>query len=548
MKRIRSNPQADRRPKTAKLSQGKLREQFLFPGTLIAEWHRRGSWQPGRDNQPVLPKYTPPLHIPNGPPGSRMKPNLSKIVVVVSYLLAAVAICTWSLTYGATRLLGGITPSAAYLPALFLFAPLLAFAIAYARLVSDSSLGKNQRIVAIIVNCCMAAGVLFYLRFVRTPGLPVNEESLTTTLIIRVIIPLFFLLVSLTIVRKYAFRYPLGTIAACIVFPYCAVIALESAIGRWDDPRSAVLLYLVFISPLIFGFAGAATYYSPPVGYKTGLAAGCMALPWLIWSEGFPFNFQMVNSWITFNLSDRDDFGNILLAGLKILAFGLIVIAIVVSALRLIPPRWTFRNSPLCTRTWPAFAVCIVALATWFGCAAPPYRIPMIVDSVWPELSVLHVEKQGLQFHETRVSVWRNRDFSIFRNDRRLFQYQFTQRLEEGYGLPPSVFQHVTALVRSSQPQVPAIWPRTLRTWNAEGWYLLTGRTRVLVYTPELGTVPPKEITDLVHEIEVQETARKSQSYVRDVCLGFCYDPLAGLGIIYINSRCRTDRNGTRCE
>jgi hypothetical protein len=434
----------------------------------------------------------------------------------------------------------------------------------------------------------MAAAVLFYLRFVRRPGLPVNEESLTATLIIRVIIPLFFLLVSLAIFRKYAFRYPLGTIAACIVFPYCAVVALESAIGRSDDRRSAVLLYAVFIYPLIFGFAGAATYYSPRsmpplfwprktesvfpqgmrkaprdpllakrwlaflrnhrVGYKTGLAAGCMALPWLIWSEGFPFNFQMVNSWITFNLSDRDDFGNILLAGLKILAFGLIVIAIVVSALRLIPPRWTFRNSPLCTRTWPAFAVCIVALATWFGCAAPPYRIPMIVDSVWPELSVLHVEKQGLQFHETRVSVWRNRDFSIFRNDRRLFQYQFTQRLEEGYGLPPSVFQHVTALVRSSQPQVPAIWPRTLRTWNAEGWYLLTGRTRVLVYTPELGTVPPKEITDLVHEIEVQETARKSQSYVRDVCLGFCYDPLAGLGIIYINSRCRTDRNETRCE
>jgi hypothetical protein len=203
----------------------------------------------------------------------------------------------------------------------------------------------------------MAAAVLFYLRFVRRPGLPVNEESLTATLIIRVIIPLFFLLVSLAIFRKYAFRYPLGTIAACIVFPYCAVVALESAIGRSDDRRSAVLLYAVFIYPLIFGFAGAATYYSPRsmpplpwprktesvfpqgmrkaprdpllakrwlaflrnhrVGYKTGLAAGCMALPWLIWSEGFPFNFQMVNSWITLNLTDRDDLGNILLAGAK---------------------------------------------------------------------------------------------------------------------------------------------------------------------------------------------------------------------------------------
>ena len=476
-----------------------------------------------------------------------MKPNLSKIVVVLSYLSAAVAICTWSLTYGATRL-PGITTSAAHSPVLFLFAPLLAFAVAYARLVSDSSLGTNQRIVAIIVNCCMAAAVLFYLKFVRAPGLPDNEESLTAALIVRVTIPLFFLVVSFTIVRKYAFRYSLGTIAACIVWPYCAVVALESAINRSDGPRSAVLLYSVFVSPLIFGFTGAATYYSAPVGYTTGLAAGCMALPWFIWSEGFPFNFQMVNSWITFNLSDRDDLGYILLAKLKILALGLIVIAIVVSALRLIPPRWTFRNSPLCTRTWPAFAVCVVVLATWFGCSAPPYRIPIIVDSVWPELSLLHVEKQGLQFHETRLSVWRDHKFSIFRNDRRLFQYQFKQSMEEGYGLPPSVFQHVTALVRSSQPQVPAIWPRALRTWKAEGWYLLTGRTRVLVYTTEIGTVPTKEITDLFNEIEVQGTEGKAQSYARDVCLGFCYDPLAGLGVIYINSRCRTDRNGTRCK
>jgi hypothetical protein len=74
-----------------------------------------------------------------------MKPNLSKIVVVLSYLSAAVAICSWSLSYGAIRLLA-IISSAAYLPALFLFAPLLAFAIAYARLVSDSSLGRIKEL------------------------------------------------------------------------------------------------------------------------------------------------------------------------------------------------------------------------------------------------------------------------------------------------------------------------------------------------------------------------------------------------------------------
>ena len=33
----------------------------------------------------------------------------------------------------------------------------------------------------------------------------------------------------------------------------------------------------------------------------------------------------------------------------------------------------------------------------------------------------------------------------------------------------------------------------------------------------------------------------------KDVCFGFCYDPLAGLGIVYLNDRC-ADRNGTRCK
>jgi hypothetical protein len=34
----------------------------------------------------------------------------------------------------------------------------------------------------------------------------------------------------------------------------------------------------------------------------------------------------------------------------------------------------------------------------------------------------------------------------------------------------------------------------------------------------------------------------------RDVRLGFCYDPLAGLGIKYVNSGCSTEANGTRCQ
>jgi hypothetical protein len=477
-----------------------------------------------------------------------MKANRSKIIVAFFYISAAVVSGCWCTAYSHGEMLGSY--SAIYLSVRFLFifgAPAI-FSVAYARLVLDPALRRYQRLLPIFANCSLVAAVLFYFEFPWRALVSNSERSPSAGIILELVMPLFFLLVSLAIFRKYAYRYVLGTVAVATLWLYVAAIAFRSVISFWDEPGSALLLYAAVISPLVLIFAAAAIHYSPRAGYWTGLTGAFMVLPEFIRSELSAYNFAMANSWINFNLTDRHSEGYFLLAKLKILALALLVVSIVLSALCLLPERWSFRGSPLGARTWPAFAMCFLVMAAWYGLAVTPYRVPMIVDGVWPELSVLHVEKHGLQFHETRVSVSRDGRFWIYRNNRRLFQYEFQDTLEEGSGLPASAYQLATAIIQSSKSREAVQWPKPLRAHNAEGWYVLAEGFGIRAYTSELGTVPHGEVIEMFHEVEIQKTTQTWPGFSRDVCLGFCYDPPAGLGIIYVNSRCSTDRNGTRCE
>jgi DNA-directed RNA polymerase specialized sigma24 family protein len=71
--------------------------------------------------------------------------------------------------------------------------------------------------------------------------------------------------------------------------------------------------------------------------------------------------------------------------------------------------------------------------------------------------------------------------------------------------------------------------PAALRSWNAEGWYVVLQDSRLLAFTSEYRTTPPKEITDLFEEMEKLPASQEEAFVLRDVCLGFCYDPVAGL-------------------
>jgi hypothetical protein len=342
----------------------------------------------------------------------------------------------------------------------------------------------------------------------------------------------------------------IGVLTAWPLFVYITVIpaylpddfGFTSALYAW-------FAYALTISPVMFAFVAVLVFAFARLGYLMGVLAGCLAIPWFASTE--LAWFHMSNSWIALNISGTGLYpeNSVASAEMRILAVAVTVFAISFGLLRLAPARWTLRKRPICERTWPAFVVCIIVLAAWFACAVSPYRLPGIVDQgIMPDLKILHVEKRGLQFHEKTIGVFRN-TFYISRNDRRLFQYQFDERISHG-ALPARSASELEALKQLPQLKGFRIQPPiALRAWNAEGWYIYGVRTRGGVFTSEYKTTPPREIVELFHEIDgIRPTEEWGTFSIKDICLGFCYDPLAELGLVYANNRCLTvEGRKTRC-
>jgi hypothetical protein len=299
-------------------------------------------------------------------------------------------------------------------------------------------------------------------------------------------------------------------------------------------------------SAVAFVIASEGVFLRPRFSYWLGMVSGLVSLYWFSRIEFY--YFPALNSWITFNLpSDNPQFfSDVFLAKLKILFVVTVVTSAACCVTRLLPASWVLRKVPVRERTWPALAVCFVIITSWYGISASPYRIPLIVDGAPAELIVLHVEKKGIEFHETAISASRDGRIYVQRNDRRLFQYQFVVR--EGMGLlPEAITARVLVLAHSAQlRELRTPLAVALRNRNAEGWYIRTGY-KVLAFTTEYGIQPPREVVDLFHELEASAPAENKLRTVNDICMGFCYDPLAGLGLENLNDRC-AERNGTRCK
>lgn len=333
-------------------------------------------------------------------------------------------------------------------------------------------------------------------------------------------------------------------ITTSVIF-LCSAISIAWLLLRLP-PGNRPAPVAVVASALSFVVASAGVFIRPRLSYCLGAVSGIVALRWFSQIE-FSY-FPALNSWIVFNLPDGNPyfFSDIFLAKLRILFAVTVVTATACSATRLLPSTWVLRKLPLRERTWPALAVCFLVIASWYGVSASPYRIPLIADGAPPELAVLHVEKTGVQFHETAISAVRDGRLYLERNNRRLFQYRFAVRGGSEV-LPETITARVHMLAQSTQLKdirtAPAV---ALRNKNAEGWYVRTGYN-VLAFTSEYGTKPPREIVDLFHELESVAPAEKELRTVNDVCMGFCYDPVAGLGLDNMNDRC-AERNGTRCK
>jgi hypothetical protein len=84
---------------------------------------------------------------------------------------------------------------------------------------------------------------------------------------------------------------------------------------------------------------------------------------------------------------------------------------------------------------------------------------------------------------------------------------------------------------------------------RAEGWYTEMGTYAITAFTTENRVPPPEELVEFFRVLETSPSESAAPQYqVRDVCLGFCYDPKAGIGYRGENQRCGYGLDGTaRC-
>lgn len=245
------------------------------------------------------------------------------------------------------------------------------------------------------------------------------------------------------------------------------------------------------------------------------------------------------NSWIALNFAGYEDLGGnqiVTFTKLKIVAALMVVIAITSSCLRLLPARLLLKGVPLRQRTWPAIAIGFLVLAVWFVCSATPYKVPGTGHGIAPEFRILYVEKRGLRFSETEVNVLGGRVW-IWRCDRRLFQFRFVARISSVSRTETlrTTLEHARVFAERQEQQAPQRPPpRALRSWNGESWYIFVlENSGSLTFTTEDRTVLPPDLTKLFRELEGLPKAEQFQKVIQDVCLGFCYDPVAPLSVPY---------------
>ena len=296
------------------------------------------------------------------------------------------------------------------------------------------------------------------------------------------------------------------------------------------------------VSAVALVAASALLFWRSRFGYLLAAISGAFSLQWFFKTE--LQNFPALNSWILFNL--QDNITSLADAKPRVIFAGAMIASTICSLMALLPANWLLQGKPIRERLWPGFALAFVLVAVWYLKSVSPYRVPIFADGPTPDLAILHVEKDGLRFVETEISVYRNGQYYFSRNHRTLFQYRFAVRGGEGF-LAPELSSEVRNLAAS--PVIKTLHTADLepiRAWRSEGWYVRTGR-KFLAFPSQYGTEPPKQAVDLFEALINATHPDKPLPDEKDICFGFCYDPLAGLGFDTLNDRCGFN-NGTRCE
>jgi hypothetical protein len=332
------------------------------------------------------------------------------------------------------------------------------------------------------------------------------------------------------------------------VLPVCSCLAVVwmfvtlPRISRGNLPRSAEL-FAALLGPIILLGGAFLLRRHFRLGYRVVAVGAFLPLPWLFETESRAY----ANSWIALNASwnDPDPSRYMRCCELRIISVAFLSMTLIWAATRSLPAHWYLLRRPVNRVTWPAIAITLIFIVCWFATYAFPYRQPVIVDSVEPELGLLHVEKNGTVLHETRISVYRDGRYFIVRDDRRLFRYSFVETSHEGV-LTDNLRTKLKAILALPElRRTLHATPQTLRTRRGEGWYTVMGSFKIAAFTTENSSPPPPELPTFLKEVEAEPSLGLSSRYnVRDICLGFCYDPKAGLGYIAENQRCAERPDG----
>jgi len=232
--------------------------------------------------------------------------------------------------------------------------------------------------------------------------------------------------------------------------------------------------------------------------------------------------------WLTFNLPGESSEvrSAFLISTFVILATSSMVAATAYSVLRLTPRTWSSGDLPLCDRAWPGFVVTFLFMVAWYLSAVTPYQIPILdIHQNLPYISMVHVEKHGLQLHETSLAFYRDGQFYLAQNERSLFQYSFRRTLATGV-LTEDCFRLFNDLANSppglNGSDVSSYVPP--KTWNADRWFVsIQGRAGRKPINKDVSVVP-EQLLGLFQSAQKLPQEGVQQETARDVCLGFCYD------------------------
>ena len=279
---------------------------------------------------------------------------------------------------------------------------------------------------------------------------------------------------------------------------------------------------------------GAGLFLASSFGVFTGRRLGdLMALIGALgaWSSFrlIVFNRFTFSPWVLFNMpGGRPEvhFG-FLMATLTILATSALVAATACSALRLTPKIWVIDKVPLRDRAWLGLVVALLFVVVWYVKTVSPYQIPIFdIHQGQPPMSVLHVEKHGLHFSETYLTVYRDGRFYLARDDRSLFQYAFQRGVASGdiTGDCDLLFNRLAhSPPEFSGSHVSSYVPH--RAWNSDRWYIYVGGSAGRRPISVDAAVVPDDVLRLFYGSQKLPQERVVQETARDVCMGFCYDP-----------------------